>query len=548
MKRKQWRAQQFQQKAQVLVHLRGKSYSIPEAGALAALEHNRKNLQAAVDIYGLILAKVPGYAEVHNNRGVILHEMKRYEDALASYDNAIALKPDYVKAHNNRGITLREMLRYQDALASCDKAITIQPGYAEAHNNRGATLQALQRYDDALASYDKALALEPGNAKAHNNRGATLVSKGNMEEAERTFLKAHALMPDFPDPLANLALVRKYQSVDDPAVKGIRDLLDKPGISLDSMEHLYFSLGKIYDDCDLYDQAFESYRLANQIRNANVSYNPDAVTRMSHSITDVFSKEFLGQQFAFASESQSPLLIVGMPRSGTTLMATILSNHRSIATAGELPTIPNLTSRLAELTGKGIPYPQAALHIDFAIATGLINEYEKRLRRDVGPDIPHVIDKHPLNFRSLGFISMLFPKARVIHCTRHPWDTILSNYFQRFAMDYNYSFDLRNICHFYGEYIRLMDHWRKTLPAKMLEVSYEEMVINTESMTRKTLDVLGLEWDERCLAPHTNPCAVGTASQWQVRQPIYNRSLERWRHYEKHLALVKELCPLSGSG
>ena len=139
---------------------------------------------------------------------------------------------------------------------------------------------------------------------------------------------------------------------------------------------------------------------------------------------------------------------------------------------------------------------------------------------------------------------MLFPKARIIHCTRHPLDTGLSNYFQRFTFSYDYSFDLRNIGHFYGEYTRIMEHWRKVLPATLIEVSYEDMTMNTEQMARKTLVSLGLEWNERCLAPHTNPCAVDSASNWQVRQPIYSQSVERWRHYEKHLTPLKEMVQL----
>jgi hypothetical protein len=199
---------------------------------------------------------------------------------------------------------------------------------------------------------------------------------------------------------------------------------------------------------------------------------------------------------------------------------------------------------LGEMVKDGTSYPQAARHLTPVVASQIIAGYEKRLRRDARPDAAHVIDKNPLNFRYLGFIAMLFPQARIIHCTRDPLDTCLSNYFTRFPLSLDYSFDLRNLGHFYREYTRLMEHWRKIPSLKFLNVSYEDLILKTEPAARRLLDFLGLPWDARCLTPHTNPNPVETASDWQVRQPIYRQSLERWRHYEKQLGPLKEALAL----
>jgi tetratricopeptide (TPR) repeat protein len=489
---------------------RGRSYSMGEACGLAAREQSLGNLQAAADLYELVLARAPDSPEIHNNRGAILQQMNRPEEALAGYARAIQLKP----------------------------------GYANAYYNQGTVLKRMNRYNDALASFDKALALKPDHAEACNNCGLIFATIGNMPEAEKMFRKACALKPDFPDPWFNLANIHKYQDPENSEAKNIIRLLEKPGTPANAIEILSFALGKIYDDCGCHDEAFECFKLANQLRNASVAYNPDAVVKTTDDIIHIFTRDFVAQPFASASVSRSPLFIVGMPRSGTTLLANILSHHPAIGTAGELPAIIEFAPGLAELAKKGLPYPQAVKDLSSADATRLINDYEQRLKRDIRSDAIYIIDKNPLNFRHLGLIARLFPQARMIHCTRSPMDTGLSNYFVRFPLNLDYSFDLRNIGHFYFEYARLMEHWRQVLPRKLMEISYEEMILNTEQTARRALEFLGLEWDERCLSPHTNPCAVETASQWQVRQPIYRHALERWRHYEKHLAPLKDALRL----
>lgn len=322
---KQGRGKPSPDKPATTIYFRGRSHTIQEAGVLAIREQTLGNLRAALDIYELILTKLPDYADVYNNRGVVLHALKRYEEALADYDKAIALTPDY----------------------------------AEAWNNRGATLQTIKRYDEALASCDRANALKPDYAEAWNNRGLYLVNKGDMPGAETMCLKALALQPDYPDPLFNLANIRHYRDADHADIKHAKQLLQRPGISPEDREHLYFTLGEMHDDCGRYDDAFECYRQANQIRNGTVSYDADGVVAITDSMIDVFSEDFLAQPMAGASDRPSPLFIVGMPRSGTTLLAAILSNHRDIGTAGELETIVELTVRLPGLIGRDVPYPQA---------------------------------------------------------------------------------------------------------------------------------------------------------------------------------------------
>jgi tetratricopeptide (TPR) repeat protein len=531
-----------------MIPRQNQQFSIPEASALAAREQQAGNWQRAVEIYDLILAKVPNSAETHNNRGAVLQLMGRHKDALACFDRAIALKPDYANGHFNRGLTLKQMHRFEEALDSYDQAIALNPKHAEAHNNRGTLLQTIKRYDEAMASYDKVIALKPDFAMAYNNRGVVLMKKGDMPEAEKMFRKALQLKPDFTEPLHSLSKIHRFQKISEPDAQRIRALAQKPGMPPETKEHMFFALGKIYDDCGLYDEAFGYFQRANDIRSATVSYNPEAVTRMTDATMEVFNRDFPGRRAAFASENQTPLFIVGMPRSGTTLLASILSNHPAIATAGELPDILDAATRLIELVKEHVPYPYAARHLTPEAAGRIIRAYEKRLVRDVRGNVSYVIDKHILNFWHLGFISMLFPRAKIIHCTRDPLDTCLSNYFQRFPAGMDYLFDLPNIGHYYREYARLMEHWRAIPDLKLMDASYEDIILHTEKTARRIVDFLGLDWDERCLSPHTNPAPVETASEWQVRQPIYRDSVGRWRHYEKYLGPLKEILSQNGSG
>ncbi len=578
MNRKERRSTQSKDRHKPVVHIHGHSYGMDEANALAMKEHTAGNLQAAAEIYRLIITKFPGVAEVHNNLGITLQDMRYYPEALMAYNQAIALKPVLAEAYNNRGVTLGDMLRYAEALESYDQAIALKPDYAAAYCNRGIVLQALKRSQEALTSYDKAtmlkpdyaeaynnrsvalqqiklydeamenceraLTIKPGYADAYNNLGIVQMNKGNTQEAEKAFRKALALRPVFTDAAYNLSNISKYKDANHPDRQAIQAMLTRTGLSAQEKEQLLFALGKILDDCKQYDEAFQCYQLANRIRNTTVAYSAKKITDFVTITAEIFTPDFLSNSFGF--EDKSPLFIIGMPRSGTTLMASILSSHHAVATAGELTTVTELTQRLKQKTGSDASYPEAVKHITPALAAQMVEEYLYALRRDTGPEPTYVIDKYPLNFMHLGLITQMFPKAHIIHCIRHPLDTGLSNYFQRFALNYDYCFDLQNIGHFYGQYMRIMDYWRTVLPIPILDIRYEEMVGNTEPMVRKVLDYLGLEWDARCLSPHTNPYAVETASQWQVRQPIYKQSMQRWQHYEKQLAPLKEILERDG--
>lgn len=295
-----------------MIHWRGRLRSIAEACALAAQEQRYGNLRTALHIYNLVVGRLPNCGEAHNNRAATLQLMGLYEDALAGYDRAIAIKPGYATAHFNRGLTLRQLNRLDEALASYERALKLDPENAEYYNSQGVLLQQMKRYDEGLASYQKAVAANPGHAGAYNNWGTVLMSIGNIEKAEALFRKACRLQPGLPDPLFNLTRLRRYQKPSAPEIKAIRALLKKTGVPPENKEHLLFALAKIYDDCGMYDEAFELFLRANRIRNGFVNYKAAAVTQMAGDVIEIFNRDFLTQRSGFASESRMPLFIIGM--------------------------------------------------------------------------------------------------------------------------------------------------------------------------------------------------------------------------------------------
>ena len=413
------------------------------------------------------------------------------------------------------------------------------PDHVQSMNNLGYLHYQFGDIDEAIALYRRAMHTKRDYYIAYYNLGEALLAKGEMQEAEQLFLKTLAMKSNVARSLFSLARMRSYTTIDNEEVRQIHAILDTQGAAAEDKQYLYFALGKIYDECGHYDEAFAYYRLANDILKASIKYDPARIEYESDSTIKTYSRDFLARGFPSASESEAPVFIVGMPRSGTTLLASILSNHPQVGSAGELLIMQDMVRQLPTLLGVNLPYVHAAKHMTPEAVSHIISAYEKGLWHKMPKRKRYVIDKHPVNFYNLGLISILFPKARIIHCTRDPMDTCLSNYFQYFNNDYDYSFDLLHTGHYYSQYVKIMAHWRNALPIEILDVSYEDTITNMEKNVRRILDFLNLEWDERCLAPHTNRNPVKTSSLCQVRKPVYHQSIQRWRHYEKHLEPLK---------
>jgi tetratricopeptide (TPR) repeat protein len=512
---------------------------------LASVLIDEGALREAITLLADAVARRPDLAEAHYELGRALKLAERYEDATAELERAFALKPERAATPLLLAQILSAKHQNEEAIPWFERAAALAPDSIEPLIGRGLACLDMDRFEEALAWFEKALERQPASADAHFNIGLALQRQGRFEEAMGWHEKAIALDPACAPAHFHLALNRKHESVDDK-VRGIERALAVPGLSYEQKAGLHFALAKAYDDIGDYDAAFAQYRAGNEERKRSVLFKPEDFTRYVDRMIAAFPKSLFARLAPVGSPSELPAFVLGMPRSGTTLVEQILASHPLVFGAGELDFMRQMTLALAPAIGTDRPFPECIALLEPPLAAKLASEHVVRLQA-LAPEALRVTDKLPNNFQRLGLIALLFPNARIFHCRRDPLDTCLSCYFQEFAHGQPFSFDLGFLGRFYRDYERLMAHWRTVLPTPPLDVPYEALVADQEGWSRRLVAHIGLDWDERCLAFHRAERQVHTASFWQVRQPIYSSSIGRWRHYAKHLGPLFEALGLDAT-
>jgi tetratricopeptide (TPR) repeat protein len=487
----------------------------------------QRRFDAAVACFRRALGIKPDYPEAHNNLGLTLSELGKREEAILCYRKAIGHKPDYANAYNNLSMVLMELGRLDEAAACCRAALDLDPDFAPAYNNLGNALKDLGHLEDAVDSYRRAVQLKPDYGDAHNNLGFALQHQGRFVEAFAAHEVALRSGVDRPTSYYGLSSCRKFTQADLPLTVEMEAALAERALSSDGRSLLNFALGKIRDDLADYGAAIRHFDAANRLERESRRLDPARLTVMVERA--IGRSEGAARNDSAVSGSKLPIFIVGMPRSGTTLVEQILASHPKVTAGGEID---------FWLRGSGKPgMPEADAVRDYL---GLLNRLSFGAAR--------VTDKMPFNFLFLDRIHRLLPNARIVHCRRNPVDTALSIYFARFTPSANFTqisnfaYDRKDIVRAYLAYLRLMDHWRGALPPdRFLEIDYESLVADPEAVARRLVAFCGLEWNRACLDFHQTNRPIGTASAWQARQPIYRGSVERWRNYEPWLGELREL-------
>jgi tetratricopeptide (TPR) repeat protein len=416
------------------------------------------------------------------------------------------------------------------------RAVNLKPTDPSIRSDLGHALAYQGLLDKARVEFEKVLKKTPRHAAALSGMGTVERAAGRFAAAEQMFRRALEADPNLVSAWLGIAASRRMSSADSQWIADAQTLAATQTKSAPAEAAVRYAIGKCFDDLGQYAQAFENYARANELlRPLAVPFNKQVYAGFVNDLTRVYTPRSIASAKAGGSSSTRPVFVVGMPRSGTSLVEQILSSHPAVAGAGELEFWSEVLHRDEARIRKEV--------LPAATRQKLATDYLQVLKTR-HPDAGYVVDKAPRNSDCLGLIHSVFPDARIIYMRRDPLDTCLSCFFQSLSLAHNYKFDLNDLASYYKEHARLIAHWRKVLPpGTMLDVPYEELVADQETWTRRLLAFLGLEWDERCMRFEQNPRPVGTASAWQVRQRIYGNSVQRWRNYSKFTGPLRKLDP-----
>lgn len=545
---------------------------------LGSIYKTQDHTTLAIEFYHAAINASPYFVEPLNNLGVLFLQKQEFKQAWQHLNQAIVLAPNFADAHCNLGLALLGLEQSANALVHFEKTLQLKPDYAEAyygyakvylhqHNfteseyaiRKAITLNPEQvefyqlladiyheqgHYTQALMHLDQALAMDPTLSNLYLSKGNVLMGMGEISQAEEQFLK----VTTHPNPNtrvnAHYSLVQLSKvNPDNGSLHALLSIAkDVQALSPSQLEYLYFALGKCYDDIGEWSKAFNYFTEGCRLKRHRITYDIAEHIQFTHKLIHCFTEHTIEHLKAFANSSALPIFIVGMPRSGSTLVEQVLSEHSDVYGAGELKYLNNLIQRPFKSPLGTLYYPDNILHLSPEICRAITDNYVTYLQHH-SPRALRITDKMPYNYVAIGLIHALLPNAKIIHVKRNPIDTCLSCYTKLFTEGQLYSYDLTELGQYYQCYERIMDHWRRILPSNAwLDVEYEAMVNNLETEAHRLIDFCDLAWDPACLNFYESKRQVRTASFVQVRQPIYTSSVERWCRYEQELEpLIKVL-------
>lgn len=479
----------------------------------------------------------PRYMDAYLNLGMVLRLQGRFEDSIEVFQQVLMIDAKYKEAHIQLGISLMQMGRLDDAIESFGRAIGLDSSCKEAHRHLGFALKKQGKIDEALAAYRSALKIDPEFVDACIGLGSVLSRQGKFDEANEAYRQAVRIDPRNASAYKGLIRNQRHADVDDELVAMERVYAQK-GIPDKERMTLCFGLGAAFERQERCQEGFRYIAEANAFKRSTYDYGIEEDQDYFRRLKELFTSEFFTKHKAAGCADDSPIFILGMPRSGTTLVEQILASHSKVFGAGELNHLSDISMSMGGENSE-LLFPECLLGLEEDAFADWGAEYISRLGPESGP-ARFITDKMPHNFLRIGLIKLILPNARVIHCMRDPMDTCLSIYKTDFSSLHKYAYDLTELGQYYKLYLDLMDHWQRVLPGFVFNIQYEDVVSQQEAQTRRLLEYCGLPWEEACLAFHKTERNVATASLAQVRQPIYKGSVQLWKSYGNHLAPLEK--------
>lgn len=506
--------------------------SSPLNYALGVVYQAKGDVTDAVHAYQKAVSLSPENQAAWINLGICARAMKSFDTALTAFDKAIELNADSFHAHYNRALVHCDLKQFDHAVVALENALTLEPNSSDAQFQLGFLHELKKNHADAITSYRKVVSADPGTALAHTHLGACLQMVGQFDQAAEHLRKAIELNPF--DGRAHFLLASSAQAPDDPAfLSNLEKQIVQPGLPAPAKINMQFAAGRLHERAHDYDRAFAHYKAGNEQRNMAYQYDRSEMASLGDRIETVFTPAYIAKFQAAGNSSKRPVFVVGMPRSGTTLVEQIIASHPQAYGAEELSnlmtvcTVPGMEA--------GPEYPEYMADLTSEQISQMAENYLAAYP-DGATDAIKVVDKTPGNALWLGIIALMFPNATIIHCDRDPIDTCWSCYSQNFFSDVIYACDFDNLATYHALHSRAMAHWRSMFPGKIVDIRYEDLVANPEAVIPQIIAACGLDWDDRCMAFHQHQRSVNTTSLWQVRQPLFTSSVSKWKKFEAHLA------------
>jgi len=512
------------------------------------IETIKKQIESAVVVYRSgdlakaemltkkLIEQHPKSPFLYNLLGMILTGQEKIEHAIILYEKSISTDPNFAMAYNNLGLLYNEhKSNTKKAEHLYKKAISLNPKLSEPYNNLGALRNAESRYKEAIDYYKKAISLNPKFSQPHHNIGNVYLTTGNFVEAKKSFKESLKLDPNHSNSHRSLSRLTKYRSDTDENFKELINTYYRINISdTENKTNLGFALGKAYEDIKNFDKSFTYYIEANTIYRKKINFSLKLEKEKFQEIKNTFHIKLYEKYQNTGSKDQSVIFILGMPRSGTTLLEQILSNHPKIFGGDEQEFIPELLQKKFGNHQLRLFFEEI-VNFDESDFKVIGEEYINKIK-NISNNSEKSTDKLPENFLWIGFIKLILPYAKIIHCTRRPEDICLSLFKNHFPSGkIKYSYDLKEIVEYYNLYNDLMKHWYGLFPNFILNVKYENLISNTENEVKNLLRFCNLDWNDNCLNFYNNKRPIKTASDIQARNKIYKSSMNSWEKYEKYL-------------